>query len=469
MILDALRATVGADRITTGGDCAPWMRDWTGQYRWTPLCVARPRSTAEVSAVLRVAHDARVPVVPVSGNTGLSGGTRAEDAVMLSLDRMDRIREIRPSARLAVVEAGVILSRLHEAAEAQGLRFPMTFGAKGSARLGGLLATNAGGSNVLRHGNTRDLVLGLEAVLADGRVVDLMSELHKDNSGLNLKHLLIGSEGTLGVITAAVLTLAPRPRAHATAMVGLPSFEAALSLLNRLQEETGGAVEAFEYLSPAYLSAYAAHAPGTRAPLDREAPVTVLLELSATAPHDAQPGPDGVVPLAARLETVLGTLLENGTVLDAQVAQSESQRRAMWARREAAAEVCVARRPMVNNDIAVPLDAVGPFLARMDARLSQLDPDARAVTVAHLGDGNIHYAVWPAREDAGLNDAITEAVEDMVKRFGGSFSAEHGIGTTKLRSMQRRKDPAALDAMRAIKAALDPDGILNPGKVLPAP
>ena len=218
-MIDALR---GVTEVLTGADMAPWSQDWTGQYRWTPLCVARPRDTAEVSAVMRLAHDSGTHVVPVSGHTGLSGGTEGEGAIMLSLDRLDGIEEIRPEARLARVGAGVILSDLHAAAAAHGLAFPMTFGAKGSARLGGLLATNAGGSNVLRYGNTRDLVLGLEAVLADGRVVDLMSELHKNNTGYDLRHLLIGSEGTLGIIPRAVVKLVPQPRAIATAMVIAP-------------------------------------------------------------------------------------------------------------------------------------------------------------------------------------------------------------------------------------------------------
>ncbi|MBV6638660.1 MAG: FAD-binding oxidoreductase, partial [Mameliella sp.] len=218
-LVDHLRGELDESGVLTGEDMAAWSRDWTGQYSWTPLCVARPRSTAEVAAVLRAAHAERMPVVTVSGHTGLAGGTWGDGAVMLSLDRMTRIEEIRAPARLAVVEAGVILSDLHAAAAAEGLSFPMTFGAKGSARIGGILATNAGGSNVLRYGNTRDLVLGLEAVLADGRVVDLMSELHKNNTGYDLRHLLIGSEGTLGVITRAVLKLVPKPRAFATAMV----------------------------------------------------------------------------------------------------------------------------------------------------------------------------------------------------------------------------------------------------------
>ncbi|WP_167648462.1 FAD-binding oxidoreductase [Mameliella alba] len=464
-LVDHLRGELDESGVLTGEDMAAWSRDWTGQYSWTPLCVARPRSTAEVAAVLRAAHAERVPVVTVSGHTGLAGGTSGDGAVMLSLDRMTRIEEIRAPARLAVVEAGVILSDLHAAAAAEGLSFPMTFGAKGSARIGGILATNAGGSNVLRYGNTRDLVLGVEAALADGRVVDLMSELHKNNTGYDLRHLLIGSEGTLGVITRAVLKLVPKPRAFATAMVATETLSGALEVLNRLRDVTGGAVEAFEFMSRFYIQQYAAMHPEARPVLDGEYDVTILVELGATAPRDAEPGPEGQVPIAAYLEEVLGEMLEEGAVLDAAVAQSDAQREAMWALREAAAEVSLSHVPLVNNDISVPLDKVETFLERAGARLAEIDPEAQPVVVSHLGDGNVHYPVWIG--DAGHKDAVMEAVEDVVLGLGGSFSAEHGIGLAKRASMARRKDAVALDMMRAIKTALDPEGILNPGKLLP--
>ena len=466
-LLDDLRAVVGDAAVLTGADASPWSSDWTGAYSWAPLCVVRPASTAEVSSILRIAFDSHTPVVPVGGNTGLAGGTKGDGAIMLSLDRMTRIVDIRTDARLAIVEAGVVLSQLHDAVEAHDLAFPLTFGARGSARVGGFLSTNAGGSNVLRYGNTRDLVLGLEVVLSDGRVMNLMSELHKDNSGLNLRHLMIGAEGTLGVITKAVLKLVPKPGAYATAMVAAASLPAALDLLNRLKEATGGAVEAFEYMTPEYLRAYAARFPDTPPPFDQTHDITILVEVGATAPRDVTPDADGSVPLTRYLEEVLATMFETGLVLDAVVAQSESQRAEMWQRREAAGEVCLSRQPLVNNDIALPLDKVEAFLDAMAPRLEALDPGAEPVVVAHLGDGNVHYAVWPQSENPALHDMITEAVEDQVLKLGGSFSAEHGIGVTKRPSMARRKDPVALDAMRAIKAALDPRNILNPGKVLP--
>ncbi|WP_425099495.1 FAD-binding oxidoreductase [Tropicibacter sp. S64] len=465
MTVAALRGALGDRFVLTGEDMAPWCRDWTGGYRWAPLCVARPGTAEEVSAVLRIAHQAGQAVVPVGGNTGLSGGTCGDGAVMLSLDRMNRIREIRPEARVAVVEAGVILGALHAAAEAEGLSFPMTFGAKGSCTMGGILATNAGGSNVLRYGNTRDLVLGLEVVLADGRIVDLMGALHKDNTGLNLRTLMIGSEGILGVITAAVVKLVAQPKAYATALLGMRDLEASLDLLNRLQAVTGGQVEAFEYMPRRYVEAYARLHPDARLPFEEGHDVTILVELGATAPRDVVPGPDGQPPIAGLLETALGEMLEAGDLADAVVAHSEAQRRDFWALREAAAEVCTSR-PVIICDVAVPLDRVALFLGQADRRLAEMDPEAVAMVVAHLGDGNVHYSVWTETTGAARN-AIMEAVEEEALALGGSFSAEHGIGLAKRPAMARFKDPVALEVMRSVKAALDPKGILNPGKVIP--
>jgi FAD/FMN-containing dehydrogenase len=466
-IIERLTAILGPKGLATGGDAARWHADWTGKYVSHPLAVARPDSTAQVAEVMRLASATGTPVVPVSGNPGLNGGAQAEGAILLSLDRMSRIREIRPGARVAIVEAGVILSALHEAADAEGLVFPLTFGAKGSAMIGGVLSTNAGGSNVLRYGNTRDLCLGLEVVLASGEVMDLMSELHKNNSGYDLRHLMIGAEGTLGIITAAVLKLAPKPRAYATAMVAVPGLGAALDLLNRLQEATGGAVEAFEYMPRRYVEAHLAHDGQARAPFDTMHEVNILLEVGATAPRDAEPDAEGQVPLVRYLEEVLEGLFEEGAVLDAVVARNEAQRREMWARREAAAEVCLGRKPLITNDIAVPLDRVETFLQRADEAVERVDPGCVTIPVAHLGDGNVHYPVHLTSQDPAVADAVMEAVEEVALELGGSFSAEHGIGLSKLPSMARRKDKVALATMRAVKAALDPQNILNPGKLLP--
>lgn len=465
--IDTARGILGDSHVLTGQDAARYGRDFMGKYPAQPLCVLRPASTAEVSALMAAANDTRTPIVPVSGNTGLSGGTYAEGAAMLSLERMNRIREIRHDARVAIVDAGVVLSQLHEAAQAKGLNFPLTFGARGTAMIGGVLATNAGGSNVLRYGNSRALCLGIEVVLASGEVVDLMSELHKDNSGYDLRDLMIGSEGTLGVITAAVLKLVPLPRAYATAMVAVPTLGDALKLLNRMQEASGGAVEAFEFMPGVYIDAHLAHFPDARPPFLTRHDINLMVEIGATAQRDATPGPDGRVPVVSMLEAVLAEELDAGRVVDAVIAQNHAQRAEMWARREAAAEVSLAHKPLINNDIAVPLDKVATFLERMAQILPSIDPAATDNCVAHLGDGNIHYLVYPSSADPGHLDRVMERVEDVVAELGGSFSAEHGIGLTKLPSMRRRKNPAALRVMRAVKSALDPNGILNPGKTLP--
>jgi len=386
---------------------------------------------------------------------------------MLSVERLNQIRAIRPEARLAVVEAGVILSTLHDAAAEHGLYFPLWFGARGSAMIGGVLSTNAGGSNVLRYGSTRALCLGLEVVLADGRVMDLMSELHKDNSGYDLKQLFIGAEGTLGIITAAVMKLVPAPRAHATAMLAVPSLDAALTLLNRLQEATGGLVEAFEFMPRTYQELLWASRPDLGLPFDRIHDVTILVELGATAPRDTMPGPDGSVPIGGLLEETLAAMMDEGLIIDATLARSEAQRNTIWARREAAAEIMVGLDHSIDTDISVPLNKVGTFLDRALAQLDALDPGATTLTVAHLGDGNLHYSVIPSSADKALRERVVSGVEDIVADLGGSFSAEHGIGLSKRASMARRKDPVALDVMRRVKMALDPNGILNPGKVIP--
>ncbi|WP_347311440.1 FAD-binding oxidoreductase [Defluviimonas sp. SAOS-178_SWC] len=466
-LIARLTDILGTGQVLTGADMAAYSSDWTGKYNWTPRAVLRPGTTGEVAAILRLASEEAIPVVPTGGRTGLTGAIAAEGALMLSLERMNHIRAIRPEARVAVVEAGVILSTLHDAAEAAGLYFPLWFGARGSAQIGGVLSTNAGGSNVLRYGSTRALCLGMEVVLADGRVMNLMSELHKDNSGYDLKDLFIGAEGTLGIITAATMKLVPAPRAHATAMLAAPSLPAALTLLNRLQESTGGLVEAFEFMPRPYLEQLRDRRPDLGLPFAEIHDVTILAELGATAPRDTTPLPDGSVPLTTLLEETLASMMEDGLVLDAMLARTEAQRRAIWARREAAAEITVGHGHTVDTDVALPLDKVDAFLARALAATQRIDPGAETNTVAHLGDGNLHYTIFPTREDPALDETLTEAVEDIVADLGGSFSAEHGIGLSKLSSMRRRKDKVALDMMRALKAAFDPKGILNPGKTVP--
>jgi len=466
-ILDQLRAKLGADYVLTGKDTAKWCADWTGDYRLAPMAVLRPGSTQEVSEIMKIAHATATPVVPVAGNTNLTGATQNEGALMLSVDRMNTIRHIDPDGRTIALDAGVILSSIHDAAAAHDLIFPLTFGARGTAMIGGNLGTNAGGSNVLRYGNTRDLCLGLEVVLADGRIMDLMSALHKDNSGFNLRHLMIGSEGTLGVISGAVLKLFRKPIAYATAMVAVPTVEDALVLLNDMQDATGSAVEAFEYMPKSYIDRHMARKEDARAPFDTDHAVNVMIEVGATAEKDGKVGPDGTIPIVSQLEDTLGRMFESGQVLDAVIAQNETQRAEMWARREAAGEILFEPGVAVTTDIAVPLSAVGNTLKAITARLKTIDPDVTEVVVSHLGDGNIHHTAYPRRNTPDVKAQIVEAVEDSVAEARGSFSAEHGVGVSKLDTMARRKDPVALEVMRAIKAALDPQGIMNPGKVIP--
>ncbi len=467
-LLADLTVALGPAHVLTGADMAKYRHDWTLHYPSNPCAVARPGSTAEVAEVLRIAARHGVPVVPVSGLTGLVGGAHTDGGLMLSVERLNRIREIRPEARIAIVEAGVVLDRLHAAAEAAGLYFPLWFGARGSAMIGGVLSTNAGGSNVLRYGSTRALCLGLEVVLADGRVLNLMSELHKDNSGYDLKQLFIGAEGTLGVITAAVMKLVPRPRAYATATLAARSLPDALVLLNRLREATGGLVEAFELMPATYMRRLSEARPDIALPFGgTRYDTNIFVEIAATAPRDVTPDAAGEVPLTALLETTLAGLMAEGAVLAAEIAQTEAQRRAMWQRRELAAEITVARQPTIDTDICLPLDKVAEVLDRIHARLPALDAGAETLHISHLGDGNIHFTVYPSRDDAALADAVMAAVEDEVQALGGSFSAEHGVGLSKKPSMKRRKDPVALEVMRAVKQALDPGNRLNPGKIIP--
>ena len=466
-LVEDLQAVVGAANVLGGSDMARYARDWMGRYEGTPVAVVRPGSTAEVAACVKIAAQHGAPIVPISGNTGLVGGTMTTGGLLLSLERLNRIRQVKRDAKLVIAEAGVILTRLHDAAETEGLYFPLWFGARGSAMLGGVLSTNAGGSNVLRYGSTRGLCLGLEVVLPDGRILNLMSELHKDNSGYDLKNIFIGAEGTLGIITAAVMKLVPASKAHATATVAARSLTDALTLLNRMQEATGNRVEAFEFMPRTYSERLREARPDLGLPFDHIPDVTILIEAATTVPSEAAPDANGDIPLVTTLETILAEMMEAGLITDAILARSEQQRRAMWARREAAAEIGVGLHPEVDTDVCVPLDKVETFLTEAIQRVAALDPGARTITVAHLGDGNLHFTAYPTRDDKSLKGQVLEAIEDVVADLGGSFSAEHGVGLSKLPSMQRRKDPVALDVMRVLKQALDPQNIMNPGKVIP--
>ena len=466
-ILEQIRTDIGAKYVISGAAAETWTRDWMNVYHWQPLAVVRPATTAEVQAIARTCSVAEVAMVPVGGNTGLTGATKAQDAIMISLDRMNAIREIKPNTQVAIVESGAILDSIHQAADAHNLIFPLYFGARGSAMIGGNLSTNAGGSNVLRYGNTRDLCLGLEVVLADGRVMNLMSELRKDNTGLNLKHMFIGAEGTLGIITAAALRLYRKPLAYVTAMVGMRALEESLPLLNRLQNETGGGVEAFEFMPRRYIQRHMEQKAGALEPFDDAHEINILVEVATTRTSDLEQDSSGTPKLQAILENALIDMIEAGSAQDAVIAQNEAQRRVMWERRESAAEITVGFKGSIDTDIAVPLGDVSTFLRQVSLRVSEIDPAGEEFYISHLGDGNLHYTFYPSDISGVFKEPITEAIEDVVLALNGSFSAEHGIGLSKRNSMARRKDPVALEMMWAMKTAFDPKNLMNPGKVYP--
>ncbi|MEL6645392.1 MAG: FAD-binding oxidoreductase [Pseudomonadota bacterium] len=456
---------VGSDHVLTGAEMAPYLTDWTGAYTGSARAVLRPGSTEEVARIVALARSKGLPVTVQGGNTSVSGGSvpGVPDGIVLSLTRMARIRAVDPVARTATVDGGVVLQVLQERVAQDGLDFPLMFAARGTATIGGALATNAGGSNVLLYGNARDQCLGIEAVLADGSVMHGLSGLRKDNSGFDLRHLLCGSEGTLGIITGAVLQLVPRPRVRATAFLSLAGLEAALDVLNALQDATGGLVEAFEWLPGEMMRAILAHRPDLRAPLEPVAETHVLVELASTRAGDAEAGAEGATRLDQALLAVLEVQMAAGRVLDGAVAASEAQRQAFWAVREAVLETLVAQ-DFTHLDIALPLSRFADFIAAA-APLAEA-AGLRPLLVGHLGDGNVHYAVVGQGGQAPDPDrlaAFLEALTELLLAHGGSFSAEHGIGRSKTRVMAAHKDPAQLAAMRAIKGALDPEGVFNRG------
>ncbi|MDE0994865.1 MAG: FAD-binding oxidoreductase [Rhodospirillales bacterium] len=466
-ILDKLCSILTEKYVLTGKATEPWNHDWTNSYHWEPLAVVRPSNTSQVQSVARACYASKVAMVPVGGNTGLTGGTKAQDAIMISLDRMNTIREIKPNAQVAIVESGVILEKIHQAVSSHGLIFPLFFGARGSAMIGGNLSTNAGGSNVLRYGNTRDLCLGLEVVLPDGRLMNLMSELRKDNTGLDLKNIFIGSEGTLGIITAAVLRLHRKPLAYVTAMVGLKDLKNSLYLLNRLQNETNTGVEAFEFMPRRYIERYLEKKEGALEPFDRPHEINILVEVATTRVSDLEQDHSGAPKLRSIVEEALSDMIKDGSAQDAVIAQNEAQRRVMWERREAAAEITLGIPGSIDTDVAVPLDDVSKFLEQVSVRVKEIDPNGEELYISHLGDGNLHYNFYPSDTSGALKEPIIKVIEDVVLGLNGSFSAEHGIGLSKKNSMSRRKDPIALEMMSAIKTAFDPKNLMNPGKVYP--
>jgi FAD/FMN-containing dehydrogenase len=436
-----------------------------GKIAGTAACVVRPGTVEEVAVLVRACADARVAIVPRAGGTGLLGGAVLPAdhplPVVLSFERMARLRAVLPEENVIVAEAGAILTDVQAAARAAVRLFPLSLASEGSARIGGLLGTNAGGVNVLRWGNMRDLCLGIEAVMADGSVIRDLKRLRKDNTGYDLRHLLIGAEGTLGIITAASLRLVPAPAAQATALVQVTSPAAALRLLAIAGDIAGDALSAFELISGTGFGFLAEAGLDLRVPLDPAPDWSVLIDLGCGAGQD--PG--------SALEAIFAAALDEGLSADGVVAASEGQRAALWTLREMIPQANRRIGAVLSNDIAVPVGAVPDFLDRGNAAVAALDPALRVNAFGHLGDGNLHYNIYPPRggragDFVDLRAALETAVNDLALSMGGTFSAEHGIGRGKAAELARRGDPGRLAAMRAIKAALDPLGILNPGAML---
>jgi FAD/FMN-containing dehydrogenase len=459
-------AAIVGERYALGdpADQAPYLVEWRDRYRGRTPLVLRPGSVEEVAAILRLAQETRTAIVPQGGNTGLVGGQIPYDTggeLVLSLKRLDRIRAVDPDGNTMDVEAGVTLARVQEAAEAADRLFPLSLASEGSCTIGGNIATNAGGTAVIAYGNTRDLVLGLEVVLPGGRIWRGMRHLRKDNTGYDLKNLFIGSEGTLGIVTAAVLKLFPRPRSVATAFVAVPDPAAALALLAKVRADGGGVVTTFEIMPRLGIDFVLRHIAGSRDPIGQEHPWYVLAEVSSASPGGVE----------ANLEAVLAVAIEEGLVGDAVIAASLEQAAAFWRLRESLSEVQRFEGGSIKHDVAVPVRAVPDFLREGIAAVKALMPDCRPLPFGHLGDGNIHFNIsQPVQgdKDAFLArwDEVNEVVHAVVASFGGSISAEHGIGRQKRHLLPKIKDPVEMELMRAVKAMLDPAGIMNPDKVL---
>lgn len=456
--------------ITDPDDIAPWLTDWRGRFHGASPAILAPTTTRQVAAIVALAHERGIALVPQGGNTSMVGGaTPPQDgrALILSLRRMNAIRAISAEHNRAVCEAGVILSTLHEAAEAAGRRFPLSLGAKGSATIGGLISTNAGGTQVLRHGTMRGLVEGIEAVLPNGLIYEGLEPLKKDNRGYDIRHLMIGAEGTLGVVTAATLRLVPALTRTATVWVGVERPHDALALLRLLERRFGQTIEGFEVIAGDCLGHVLAHIPGAKSPISTPAPWHILIEFDLS---DAAQGSEA----EQKILTVLTEFLESGGALDATIAQNEAQAQAFWRLRESLSEAERAQGPALQFDISVPVERMPDYMIDTAKAAPARFPGTTASSFGHLGDGNVHFHV---RAPAGTTDGpawiarcgeeISAFVHDAVVAAGGSISAEHGIGQMKRAELGRLASPAHLSALRAIKQAFDPRGIMNPEKLIP--
>ena len=464
--LEGCRGAVGTAHVLTEAvDMAAYLTDWRGRFTGAALAVVRPASTAQVAAVVRLCHQHRVPVVPQGGNTGLVLGSipdRSGAAIVLSLTRMNRVRDIDTVNNTMTLEAGCILQHMQQAARDAGRLFPLSLAAEGSCTIGGNLSTNAGGTAVLRYGTTRELCLGLEVVTADGEIWHGLRGLRKDNTGYDLRDLYIGAEGTLGIITAAVMKLFAQPAAELTALVALQTPQQALQLLTLAQSRCGAALTGFELMSAYSLALVVQHFPTLRLPLAATAPQYVLLHLSDS---------ESQAHANALLESLIGDALERGLVDDAVLASSVAQSRAIWALREHIPLAQAAEGKNIKHDVSIPISAIGDFMLTTDALLQAQFPGCRMVSFGHLGDGNLHYNVSAPADVADAvfmdqQEAVSRTVHDSVHRFGGSISAEHGIGAMKREEILRYKSPVEMALMRSIKRALDPLNLMNPGKVV---
>ena len=461
-----LRAIVGESGLLAAGAASePYLSDHRRLYRGRALAVVLPASVPEVAAVLRLCNEARIAVVPHGGNTSYCGGATPDDSgaqVVLALARLNRIRSVDAANDSVIAEAGCTLAQVHSAAEAAGRLFPLSLGSQGSCQLGGNLSTNAGGTSVLRYGMMRDLVLGLEVVLADGQVLAGLSSLRKDNTGYDVKSLFIGAEGTLGVITAAALKLFPEVRTRATALVAVADLPAAVALLARLKAASSERVSSFELMPRLALELTVRHIEGARDPFADPHPWYVLCELTSSRAADA---------LDLILEEALGDALGQGQVQDALISTSERERQALWRLRENIPAAQSRAGASLKHDISVPVSRLAEFVARAAPWIATAVPEGRLIAYGHVGDGNLHFNISAraSGEDAALlarAESVRRWVHDLVHEFGGSFSAEHGIGRLKVAELERYASPVEVALMRSIKVALDPRGIMNPGKVL---